>query len=352
MKLNWNDTGRHLLQVLVFCALVAVATRTIWPQHAYPVHLVKSLSIGLVIWPTIEFGRLLVGQQHCYVGPGGHHGWPRGWRGVLLATVGIAAGYLFGGPLGDWLTGTGDLGSLHDRQVGLLVTISAGAVATFYFYARGHAAALAADKAAAERDAGEARLKLLQSQLEPHMLFNTLANLRALIATDPAAAQQMLDRLNGYLRATLGASRATMHPLAAEFERLADYLALMAVRMGPRLSVALQLPDALRELPVPPLILQPLVENAIRHGLEPRVEGGRVEVSAQRSGERLVLMVRDSGVGFDTAAPEPRGASFGLAQAHERVATAYGGRGRIEVQSSPGQGTTVRIELPLTRELP
>ena len=178
------------------------------------------------------------------------------------------------------------------------------------------------------------------------MLFNTLANLRALIGVDPAAAQQMLDRLNDYLRATLAASRATQHPLAAEFDRLADYLALMAVRMGPRLGYVLQLPDDLRALPVPTLLLQPLVENALRHGLDPRLEGGRIEVSAARQGPRLRLAVRDTGVGFDPARA-PDASRFGLTQVRERVATAYGGRGQVSVQTAPGAGCTVSIELPL-----
>ncbi len=340
------DAGRHAIQVLAFCCVVAVLTQTIWPQEAYSTHLVKSLSIGLVIWLVIEFGRLLVPQRHCYPGSDGGHGWPRGWRGGLLAAVGTSGGLLVGAPLGDWLTGTGQLASLRDRQVGLLITIAAGAVATYYFYARGRAAALEAGKAAAERDASQARLMLLQSQLEPHMLFNTLANLRALIGVDPAAAQAMLDRLNDYLRATLAASRATQHPLAAEFDRLGDYLALMAVRMGPRLGYALQLPDDLRALPVPTLLLQPLVENALRHGLDPRLEGGRIEVSAARQGQRLRLAVRDTGVGFDPARA-PDASRFGLTQVRERVATAYGGRGQVSVQTAPGAGCTVSIELPL-----
>ena len=339
------DAGRHAIQVLAFCCVVAVLTQTIWPQEAYSTHLVKSLSIGLVIWLVIEFGRLLVPQRHCYPGSDGGHGWPRGWRGGLLAAVGTSGGLLVGAPLGDWLTGTGQLASLRDRQVGLLITIAAGAVATYYFYARGRAAALEAGKAAAERDASQARLMLLQSQLEPHMLFNTLANLRALIGVDPPAAQRMVDRLNDYLRATLDASRATTHPLSAEFERLRDYLDLMAIRMGPRLAASFDLPEALRDLPVPPLILQPLVENAIRHGLEPQVAGGRIDVRAESVGDTLRLTVADTGAGFD--ATHVREGRFGMAQVIERVASSTGGRGVVHVQSAPGAGTTVALELPI-----
>jgi len=218
-------------------------------------------------------------------------------------------------------------------------------VASFYFHARGRQAGLQAEIAVAERDASQARLMLLHSQLEPHMLFNTLANLRALIGVDPAAAQDMLDRLDDFLRSTLDASRATSHPLAAEFDRLRDYLGLMAIRMGPRLAFDLRLPDELARLHVPPLLLQPLVENAVRHGLEPHRDGGRIEVSAARDGADLVLAVRDTGTGFDVDAPRS-GEHFGLTQVGERVASAYGDRGRIDIQSRPGAGTTVRLVLP------
>ena len=348
MRIHWPDVLRHGLQVLAFCAVVAVVTTLIWPASGYGHQLFSSVTTGLLTWGVIEFGRLLVPAEHCHPstvseGPG----WPKGWRGVALTAVGIAVGFAGNGWLVPWLLGDAGQPLNRDLTLALVVTVVAGTVASFYFHARGRQAAMQAQIAAAERDATEAHLRLLQSQLEPHMLFNTLANLRALIGVDPVAAQQMLDQLNDYLRATLSASRATAHPLAAEFERLRDYLGLMAVRMGPRLSFELQLPPALRELPVPPLLLQPLVENALKHGLEPRVEGGRVQVSAVREGDALVLKVHDPGVGFDTDALAARAGRFGMAQVHERVDSAYGGRGQVDFQSRPGAGTTVRLVLPL-----
>jgi LytS/YehU family sensor histidine kinase len=155
----------------------------------------------------------------------------------------------------------------------------------------------------------------------------------------------MLDRLIAFLRATLEASRAGAHPLAAEFARLADYLAQIQVRMGPRVTARFDLPEALAALPVPPLLLQPLVENAIRHGLEPKLEGGLVEVSARRDGARLLLEVRDSGVGLGAAAVE--GTRFGLAQVRERLAALYGDAARLELVPAAGGGTCARIELPI-----
>ena len=347
------DVLRHGIQVLAFCCVVAVFTSMIWPDAGYGTQLVHSVAIGALTWAVIEFGRLLVPAEHCYrdpLRPG--HGWPKGWRGLLLTAVGIAVGYFGGNALARALLGEPSAYPPRDLVLGLLVTIAAGVVASFYFFTRGRQAALQAAIAAAERDASQARLRLLQSQLEPHMLFNTLANLRALTATDPPAAQRMLDRLDGYLRATLGASRAPAHPLAAEFERLADYLELMAVRMGPRLRYRLDLPEALRAEPVPTLLLQPLVENAIKHGLEPRVEGGRIDVSATRQDAQLLLTVHDSGIGFDPAQPRSGGTHFGLAQLRERLATAFGERARCNIESAPGAGATIRITLPLNADRP
>ncbi|MDO5288007.1 MAG: histidine kinase [Pseudomonadota bacterium] len=344
----WPGVARHGVSVLLAAAAVALLTNAIWPQHGYFSQFLYALTIGVLTWLPIELGRHLVPQRLCHPSAQGH-GWPRGWRGVLLVAAGIAVGYGVGEPLAAWWLGRGSV-STDDQWSSLLITLAAGSVVSFYFYARGKTAALAAQAAAAERDAAEARLRLLHSQLAPHMLFNTLANLRALISADPPAAQHMLDRLNAYLRATLHASRASTHPLAAEFERLRDYLALMAVRMGPRLQHQLDLPDALRNVPVPTLLLQPLVENAIQHGLEPQVAGGRLDVRAERAGPMLRLTVADTGVGFHPGAV--REGRFGMAQVVERVASRSGGLGRVDVHSAPGAGTTVTLELPLNTELP
>jgi sensor histidine kinase YesM len=162
----------------------------------------------------------------------------------------------------------------------------------------------------------------------------------------------MLDRLNDYLRATLSASRteasSQRHTLALEFDRLRDYLELMAVRMGPRLRYTLVLPPELARHPLPPLLLQPLVENAIRHGLEPHVQGGEIRVEASTEGDHLLLTVSDSGAG---CAGEPR-AGFGLAQVRERLATAFEMPARLDWHSQPGEGTRIKLQLPLAKPTP
>ncbi|RZI94206.1 MAG: sensor histidine kinase, partial [Rubrivivax sp.] len=152
-----------------------------------------------------------------------------------------------------------------------------------------------------------------------------------------------------YLRATLGASRSLSHPLSAEFERLDDYLQLMAIRMGDRLTYTLDLPPELRNLPVPPLLLQPLVENAIKHGLEPCEECGGIRVRASLAGGGLQLEVADSGVGMGAEAAEAvrSGGGFGLVHVRERLATAYGGRARFDMTQAQPHGTRIVLQLPI-----
>ena len=229
-------------------------------------------------------------------------------------------------------------------RVSIGITLLAGIVINYYFYASGKSALLQAKVTEVRGQATEAQLKLLQTQLEPHMLFNTLANLRALIGSDPTRAQHMLDHMVAYLRATLGASRASAHSVQAEFDRLRDYLELMAARMGPRLSYTLILPPELAHLKMPPLLLQPLVENAIQHGLEPQVQGGSVTVRASHDGTFLKLDVLDTGVGL--SGDPARAGGFGLTQVRERLATTYGSSGAIKIECNKPTGTSASVTFP------
>jgi LytS/YehU family sensor histidine kinase len=266
-----------------------------------------------------------------------------------VIVLGTLIGFSTGSALGDWITGYRSAsllsaGNLRASLSLLLMALLLAVVLTYFFYSRGVIADREAAAQSAQRQAAESQLKLLESQLEPHMLFNTLANLRALIALDPRRAEAMLDQLIGFLRATLNGSRSAQHSLRAEFARLADYLSLMQVRMADRLNVHFDLPAALAETPIAPLLLQPLVENSIKHGLEPAVAGGRIDISAARDGAELVLRVRDTGLGFDAGAD-----GFGLSQVRERLATLYGARASLEIVTAPDAdgGTLAAIRLPL-----
>ena len=311
----------------------------------FGVNLVYSHCIGVSIW-------LLIEAALYWLMPEPDLPWRRMY---LLVPLCVVLGYAIGLSLAATLLGHPiawfGAGSPRLLLGYLLLSLLAGGALSYYFMSREQLASASEEIAlasarteTAQRQATESQLKLLQTQLEPHMLFNTLANLRALIATNPIAATEMLDRLNAYLRATLSASRATTHSLQAEFERLRDYLELIAVRMGPRLQYSLELPPELAQCPVPTLLLQPLVENAIGHGLEPKVEGGRVAVRASRSAGRLTLEVQDSGIGLASGAARLDG--FGLSQVRERLASAYGELASFELRSEQASGTLARITYP------
>ncbi|MFO1250381.1 MAG: histidine kinase [Inhella sp.] len=197
------------------------------------------------------------------------------------------------------------------------------------------------------RQAKEAELRLLQAQIEPHFLFNTLANVRSLIDFDPPAAGQLLDAFTDHLRVSLTSMRAETVPLERELELVGHYLRLMQLRMGDRMSFRIESDPALRTVAVPPLLLQPLVENAIHHGLECCIDAGTIEIRAERRAGLLVLSVRDNGVGLD--APKKRkGAGVATQNIRERLASRYGERARLVLQSAPPRGTLATLEIPLS----
>jgi signal transduction histidine kinase len=356
------DQRKPLLQrlLIVWCIALFIALGN-WAAHeethqSFDMALVYAYAISTFIWLLTDvsrfgFKRLLHAQAPHY--------WPPALRASLMLLVGIPLGYVLGTLVGDAYAGwsTWDLWHFNPgRFKGMLVSsfaISAAFVA--YFHQRGKAESLA-------NEVTQAQLILLQSQLEPHMLFNTLAHLRALIGQDTARAHAMLDHLNDYLRTTLQATRLpvhqALHPLGDEFSRLGDYLSLMAIRMGPRMAFELDLPPALSTASVPRFILQPLVENAIRHGLEPQVSGGRIEVQARAEGAQLLMTVRDNGSGIselalaDAARPlqadgAQTGPSWGLAHVLQRLHTLYGPRAGMRISPLPTGGTCVVLTLPL-----
>jgi signal transduction histidine kinase len=353
---DWMDFARRGLRVALAGLLISMVLALVLGGNAWK-QVIYSTCIAVFCWFFIDGGRLLAAHWRLRLRGGQapsnmlvEH-WP-GW-GVMLLVVplGTVLGFSAGTMAGNLITGGAQPGLLQatPRSALLLLVISLipGIGATYYFYSRGRMAAIEAQAQAAQRLAAENQLRLLESQLEPHMLFNTLANLRVLIGMDPPRAQAMLDRLIGFLRSTLDASRAGRHELRAEFDRVADYLALMEVRMGDRLTQRLDLPDGLADAPVPPLLLQPLVENAIKHGLEPKVAGGCVQVRAERDGAHLVLTVQDDGVGLGNQGTQ--GTRFGLQQVRERLATLYGTGASLTLESAPAgsDGTVAVVRLPL-----
>ena len=218
----------------------------------------------------------------------------------------------------------------------------------------GHALAYAervrheqSEKAALRTQLVEAQLGALRMQLQPHFLFNTLNSVAMLIRSDdPARAVEMIALLGDVLRALLRTSSELEAPLASELELLRRYLEIEQIRFGDRLRVAWHIDEhAVRAL-VPPLILQPVVENALRHGLWPCTEGGELAIAARRAGDELELEVTDQGVGLALGFDPARSQGVGLANVRARLDRMYGGVARLEVAAGATCGVCVRLRLP------
>jgi len=192
----------------------------------------------------------------------------------------------------------------------------------------------------AQAEVIEARLAALQAQMNPHFMFNTLNTVAALVRTDAARAERTVENLASVLRRTLDRSRRTMTTVGEEVDYVRDYLGIERERLGDRLVVEWSVSDEVRTCELPTMTLQPLVENSLKHGIGARIEGGRVEIRASRSGDSLVLDVIDDGPGFSTVYSD----GTGLGNLRRRLEVLYGEPYGMEVV--PASGAHVRVRLP------
>lgn len=204
-------------------------------------------------------------------------------------------------------------------------------------------ATLKADVATLERRLTEAQMAALQAQVEPHFLFNTLALIGRLIETDPPEAAKVHAHLIAYLRSALPQMRSSGGAtLGKQLELSKAYLAIMQARMKERLAVRFEVPDFLGSAPFPPMMLQTLIENAIKHGLEPKIAGGTILVRARVDGATLVLDVCDDGVGIDLHADE----GVGLANIRERLQLLYGAQAELVIEAPISGGACASVRIP------
>ena len=213
---------------------------------------------------------------------------------------------------------------------------------------RAESRAQAADAVAAEeglkRQLAEARLKTMQAQVEPHFLFNTLASVDYLIETDPSRASRMQKNLIQYLRAALPQMRQASSTLGQEMALCRSYLEILKVRMDDRLQFVITMPAGLSTAAFPPMMLQTLVENSIKHGLEPKPEGGALTLNADVVDGNLRVAVSDTGLGFGVAGLE--GGGVGLNNVRERLQALFGARGRVTIEANSPGGTIATIVIP------
>ena len=328
----------------LFCLVAMGMSGRLPSAHLYGMYLVISTVIGYAIHGFLALGDLT-----------GIEPWAKS-KGFFVKTAYFTVAPLAGVILGFWICSLfldlgfngwyGNIGWLASIA-GTSVVISA-ILATIFFWREREALAQAQyerERLRSERiqrEATLANLRALQAQIEPHFLFNTLANASSLVESDPATAKRMLDSFNRFLRASLAATRGDSTTLGDEAELIAAYLDVLQVRMGARLRYDIEVPAELRGWQLAPMLLQPVVENAIRHGLEPKIAGGSVTFSARRDADDVVIEVRDSGVGF---APTTRG-GLGLSNLRERLEGLHGPRGTLAIVEQPGGGTLVTVRLP------
>lgn len=330
--------GRDLT-IVVFQMLVLSGILTLLTGSEFMFQLRYSLAIGISV--LVATYLLTLASGAC----------TPNWKiAVVAILIGTTTGIIAGSIAND----LNPLSLLENRQfliTMLLVSIACGTAISYFFYSHGAIAATTAalrqeelERISYQQRLTEANFKVLQAQIEPHFLFNTLSNIISLIRTQPDKAEQMLGNFTEYLRAALHQTRSGSIALHAELATIRAYLDIMQVRMEKRLMYQITIQPDVEDVMLPPLLIQPLVENAIVHGIEPCPEGGIITVTAGIEGGMLILVVSDTGVGISTSGS----AGVGMANIRERLHSFYHGEALFQVKPVLPHGTTVRLAIPIS----
>jgi hypothetical protein len=339
---GWRRDERRVPLVVIAICLLSAAMNVVfsWPMPGRVVRdvLVSTMFCGLSIYGVAMLIRLpLRGRFPVW--------------GVLVAILG---GNVLGSRLANLVVGTPDYIAMLLRNPAslrhtLIIPVAIGILVTAFFLFFSHSQGVKEELERQRRRAAEAlqaetqaRLALLQAQIEPHFLFNTLANIHSLIKEDPEAAGVVMEQLNSYLRTSLRRTREPTSTVGEELELVEALLGIAAIRLGKRLEYSIAAGPEVRAAPLPPLLLQPLVENAVRHGIEPAVAGGRISVEVNRRNGDLEMVVTDTGVGLDVNAP----GGVGLANIRARLESLYGVAGRLEFYANAPRGVIARLIIP------
>lgn len=276
---------------------------------------------------------------------------------IIPSIGGVVTGSIVGTFIGFILVGKIPLAFNREIDVfarSIILGLLFGVIGTTYFYIRAQLSAtqLRVEQERAKRiqdkkETVETSLKLLQAQIEPHFLFNTLSNILSLLNTDVEKGKAMLVDLTQYLRTSLTRTRSDRTTLGQEMEMIQAYLGIFKIRLGERLCFDIELPEKLKSFPFPSMLIQPLVENSIKHGIEPKIEGGNILISAEQSPGVLTLVVADTGKGLNIIKPENAGENrVGLKNIRNRLASLYGTAGRLTLKENSPTGVKAVIEVP------
>jgi len=272
---------------------------------------------------------------------------------VILLLVAMPAGAAAGAFIGAQIAGISFSEILRGRPAFfiqmLFIGILFGTVITYFFFSRERISQTEAQlqeeqikSLTLEKKTLETHLRLLQAQIEPHFLFNTLSNILSLLESEPVKGRAMLVDLTRCLRSSLSRTRDRMTTLGQELDLVRAYLDIYKVRMGERLRYTIEVPGELRDVSFPPMLVQPLVENALKHGLEPRIEGGDIFVKVEKDTDCYRLSVADTGSGLSEEAI----GGIGLANVRERLEALFNGKARLILEHNQPSGLKVTMEIP------
>ncbi|MCW8330234.1 histidine kinase [Photobacterium sp. SDRW27] len=339
-QIEYSGNAFHWLRTVgvtsVFCVVIAVATNFVWPDNFYD-DLIISFGYG---FSAIVSARLL---SHFFPG--------MTFRQVNILSV--SAAMLFGTINAFyWLSDYEHFQSFTQMKPVILLALIFTVVCFYYFYAYEQKLVAQQEMEQAKRKQSEqekalalSQLQQLQSQIEPHFLFNTLANSIALIDQEPAKAKRMLERLTDLLRTNLHRNRESLTTLEEEVALISAYLDIQQIRLGDRLSYQVTNNGVNLFQCIPPLLLQPLVENAVYYGIEPKGDGGHIELRIEENDSELLLQVIDNGYGIQ---PEMSsgGHGLGLENIRSRLAALFDKKASLTIKEPAAGGVTATIILP------
>ncbi|MCY4129221.1 MAG: histidine kinase [Gammaproteobacteria bacterium] len=321
---------------VAFCTLVATVLTflngEIWLNY------VASYSIGM----TCMSLQLWVHERR-------PESWNREWVTVITGIVSLALGLLLGGALGAF----DPFFFYRSNPIGLVIGGIACVVAAFVILLMGYIRDLETERDAVrqqelvmERELATAQLRTLQAQIEPHFLFNTLANVQALIERDPSTASELVDSLTNLFRVSLDYSRSSNGTIKKEIELISSYLAVQEVRMGERLTFKIDVEDDLNDFELPPFLIQPLIENAIKHGLEPSAKPGSLEVQIAHIESAIQIVVTNT---WEPDHVNVDGDGVGIENVKERLNSLYSNAAKLQISHPTKDLFRVTIELPLEK---
>ncbi len=332
----------ELILTLLFNSLIAIFVNLLIEHHSLKISFIYSQSIGLNIF-CVAIGFTLIRRLDK--------------PDIFSFVISIPLGGMIGVAIANWIIGI-DINQIITHDPNLLVillacTVAFGLIVSYFLHARNmmmeNSIALreaSLQQLASEEQLMEAHLKLLQAQIEPHFLFNTLSNVLSLIDEEPKRASMMLENFTQYLRVSLRRIRQEQATLKDELDLLRTYLDIHIIRMGERLQYHIEVPERFYLINLPPLLLQPVVENAIKHGLAPKLEGGTISISATTQANRLDIAIVDTGIGLQGE----YGTGMGLNNVRARLRAFYGNQAKMIIKQNTPCGVYVNLSVPLGTE--